>query len=452
MQKHYYKLVSIGVIVLAIIAAVFVQPSFFNKGIDFANEKLSLSLPHIPEKEFMLGLDLQGGAELLYEADLSGLDPDTYSQAMDGLRDVIERRINTLGVREPEVEAVISGDSYRLKVRIPGITDPQEAIKEIGRTPYLEFQELKDNYEEIQEKNQLVEETGEGEMENFFQPTELTGQYLEAAGIAFDSNTNQPYITLQFNEQGAKLFEEITGRNIEKPLAMSIDGEILSAPNVSEQISGGTAQITGEFTTEEAKFLARNLNAGALPVPIGEPISMMTVGPTLGMVSLQKSLKAGFFGILAIIAFLIIIYRLPGLLASIALLIYGVLLLALFKLGSFTLTLSGIGGFILSLGMAVDANILIFSRMREEIRSGKDLVISVDEGFKRAWTSIRDGNLTTLMVGLILFGVGTSFVQGFATTLCLGILISMFSAVFVSRSFLMVLAGTRLSKIKKLWL
>jgi len=452
MEKHYYKLISIGVIILAIIAAVFVLPSFFNKGIDFTNEKLGWGLPRIQEKEFMLGLDLQGGAELLYEADLSGLDPEAYSQAMDGLRDVIERRINTLGVREPEVEAVISGDSYRLKVRIPGITDPQEAIKEIGRTPYLEFQELKDNYEEIQERNQLVEETGEGEMENFFQSTELTGQYLESAGIAFDPTTNQPYITLQFNEQGAKLFEEITGRNIEKPLAMSIDGEILSAPNVSEQISGGTAQITGEFTIEEAKFLARNLNAGALPVPIGEPISMITVGPTLGMVSLQKSLIAGFFGILAIIAFLIIVYRLPGLLASIALLIYGVLLLAIFKLGSFTLTLSGIGGFILSLGMAVDANILIFSRMREEIRSGKDLVISVDEGFKRAWTSIRDGNLTTLMVGLILFGVGTSFVQGFATTLCLGILISMFSAVFVSRSFLMVLAGTRLSKIKKLWL
>ena len=452
MQKQYYKLISIGVIILAIVAAVFVQPSFFNKGIDFVNQKLSWGVPHIQGKEFMLGLDLQGGVELLYEADLSDLDPEAHSQAMNGLRDVIERTINTLGVREPEVEAVISGDTYRLKVRIPGITDPQEAIKEIGRTPYLEFQELKKDYEEIQERNQEVEVTGEGEIEALFQPTELTGRYLKGAGIAFDQTTNQPYITLEFNEQGAIIFEEITGRNIEKPIAIFIDGEVLSAPNVSQRITGGTAQITGEFTTEEAKFLARNLNAGALPVPIGEPISMVTVGPTLGMISLQKSLKAGFFGFLAVIIFLIIIYRLPGLLASIALLIYGVLLLALFKLGSFTLTLSGIGGFILSLGMAVDANILIFSRMREEIRSGKDLASSVDEGFKRAWPSIRDGNLTTLIVGLILFGVGTSFVQGFAITLCLGILISMFSAVFISRSFLVVLAQTRLSKINKLWL
>jgi len=452
MEKQYYKLISIGVIILAIIAAVFVQPSFFNKGIDFINQNLSLGIPHIHEKEFMLGLDLQGGVELLYEADLSGLEPESYSQAMDGLRDVIERRINTLGVREPEVETVMVGSNYRLKVRIPGITDPQEAIKEIGQTPYLEFKELKDNYSEIQERNKNVEETGEGEIEGLFQPTKLTGQYLKAAGIAFDQTSNKPYITLKFDNTGAQLFEEITGRNVNKPLAISIDGQILSAPNVSDRIAGGTAQITGDFTTEEAKFLARNLNAGALPVPIGEPISMVTVGPTLGMISLQKSLKAGFFGFLAIIAFLIIIYRLPGLLASVALLIYGVLLLALFKLGSFTLTLSGIGGFILSLGMAVDANILIFSRMREEIRGGKELSLAVDEGFKRAWPSIRDGNMTTLIVGLILFGVGTSFVQGFATTLCLGILVSMFSAVFVSRSFLTALAQTRLSKIKKLWL
>ncbi len=451
MDKRYYKLISVGVIILAIIAAVFVQPVFFNKGIDSINQKFGWSLSHIAERQFMLGLDLQGGVEFLYEADLSGLESESYSQAMEGLRDVIERRINTLGVREPEVEAVISGEGYRLKVRIPGITDPQEAIQEIGRTPYLEFQELRDNYEEIEERNQQVEETGEGELQSLFQATELTGRYLDGASIAFDQTTYRPYIILQFDDEGANLFEEITARNIDKPLAISIDGQIISAPNVQQKITGGRAQITGDFTTEEAKFLARNLNAGALPVPIGEPISMVTVGPTLGLISLQKSLKAGFFGILAIIAFLIIIYRLPGLLASVALFIYGILLLALFKLGSFTLTLSGIGGFILSLGMAVDANVLIFSRMREELRAGKELSLSIDEGFRRAWPSIRDGNLTTLIVGLILFGVGTSFVQGFATTLCLGILISIFSAVFVSRSFLVSLGRTRLSRIKKLW-
>jgi len=444
MENKHYKLISFGVIILAIIAAVFVQPNFFNKGIDFVNSISGLKIPHIAEKEFMLGLDLQGGAELLYEADLSQLDKSSYSQAMEGLRDVIERRINTLGVREPEIEVVASGKDYRLKVRIPGITDPQEAIKEIGRTPYLEFQELKENYEEIQEETD--------DITMIFKPTELTGRYLETATIAFDQNSNHPYITLSFNDQGAKIFEDITERNVDKPLAIFIDNELLSAPNVSEKITGGKATITGDFSIEEAKFLARNLNAGALPVPIGEPVSMVTVGPSLGLASLQKSLKAGFFGILLIIAFLILIYRLPGFLASLALIIYGVLLLALFKIGSFTLTLSGIGGFILSLGMAVDANILIFSRMREEIKQGREIDIAIKQGFERAWPSIRDGNVTTLIVGLILFGVGTSFVQGFATTLCLGILISMFSAVFVSRSFLVSLSQTRLSKFKKLWI
>lgn len=445
-------MISISAIILGLIAAVFVQPSFFNKGIDFLNAKLDWGFPHVPEKEFMLGLDLQGGVELLYEADLSKIDKEAQSQAMEGLRDVINRRINTLGVREPEVETVLAGNNYRLKVRIPGITDPQEAIKEIGKTPYLEFRELKDNYEEIEEHNKEVDESGEGEMEEVFKPTQLTGRYLEGAGINFDQTTYRPYITLKFNDEGAALFEEITSRNISKPLAIFIDGQLLSAPNVQQKITGGTAQITGDFTTEEAKYLVRNLNAGALPVPIGEPISQVTVGPTLGLISLQKSLIAGIYGILAIIVFLILIYRMPGFLAALALLIYGVLFLAFFKLGSFTLTLSGIGGFILSLGMAVDANILIFSRMREEIRAEKSIEASVEEGFQRAWPSIRDGNLTTLIVGLILFGVGTSFVQGFATTLCLGILISMFSAVFVSRSFLGFLAKTRLARFKKLWL
>ncbi len=432
--------------------AVFVLPSTFNKGIDFICEKLDWQLPRIPEKEFQLGLDLQGGAELLYEADLSEIEEGSRSQAMDGLRDVIDRRINTLGVREPEIETVIAGDVYRLRVRIPGITDPQEAIQEIGKTPYLEFSELKEDYEEIQKHNQEVENSGEGEIQDVFKPTKLTGRYLKGANIAFDQNTYNPYISLQFNDEGSKLFEEITGRNVNKPLAIFIDNELLSAPNVNQKISGGLAQITGDFTTEEAKYLARNLNAGALPVPIGEPIAQVSVGPTLGKVSLQKSLVAGIYGILSIIVFLIIIYRMPGLLASISLLIYGFLVLGLFKFGGFTLTLSGIGGFILSLGMAVDANILIFSRMREEIKVGKSIDLAVEEGFRRSWPSIRDGNLTTLIVGLILFGVGTSFVQGFATTLCLGILISMFSAVFVSRSFLGFLAQTRLAKLKKLWL
>jgi len=451
MARKYFKFVSIAVLLLGIIAALIVEPKFLNQGIDYVNGKLHWSLPHFWERPFQLGLDLQGGVELLYEADLSKVDPSDYVQAMQGLRDIIERRINVLGVKEPEVETTKVGSSYRLKVRIPGITNPQQAIDEIGRTPYLEFQKPKPNFEEIGKQNQEVIKTGKGTLQNPFQPTDLTGRYLKKATVIFEQNTYEPIVTLQFDDQGAKIFEELTEKYIGKPLAISIDGVLISAPRVKEKISGGRAQISGKFTVKEAKDLARNLNAGALPVPIGEPISQVTVGPTLGMVSLQKSLKAGFVGFLAIVIFLIIIYKLPGVLAATALLIYAALMLALFKLIPVTLTLAGIGGFVLSLGMAVDANVLIFSRMREELRAGKEMSRAIEEGFSRAWPSIRDSNVTTLIVGLILFGVGTSFVQGFATTLCIGILLSMFSAIFVTRSFLVSLARGRLGKIKRLW-
>jgi len=432
MAKKYFKLISIGVVILGILSAIFVVPEFFNDSVDYINGKFNWRLPHFWERPFQLGLDLEGGAELLYEADLSQMEPEDYDQAMQGLRDIIERRINVLGVREPEIEVTQSGSHYRLKVRIPGITDPQQAIEEIGRTPYLEFQEPKQNYQEIQEQNQKVFETGEGELQSPFQPTDLTGRYLDKAVVDFDPTTYEPAVAIQFNDQGSELFEELTDRHIGRPLAIFVDNVLISAPIVRDKISGGRAQITGEFNPDQAKELARNLNAGALPVPIGEPISQITIGPTLGMISLQKSLRAGMIGFLAIIVFLLIIYRLPGLLAAIALLIYGALILCLFKLLSVTLTLSGIGGFILSLGMAVDANILIFSRLREELKLGEDLPQAIEDGFHRAWPSIRDSNLTTLLVGFILFSVGTSFVQGFATTLCIGILFSMFSAVFVS--------------------
>ena len=257
-------------------------------------------------------------------------------------------------------------------------------------------------------------------------------------------------VLLQFDDEGSKIFEELTERNIGKPLAIYIDGIPISVPTVQEKISQGKAQITGQFTIEEAKTLARNLNAGALPVPINL-ISQQSVGPTLGEISLQKSLKAGIFGLIAIVLFLIILYRLPGLLASMALVIYVALILALFKLIPVTLTLAGIGGFILSIGMAIDANILIFSRLREELRSGKSFGVAVEEGFNRAWPAIRDGNLTTLIVALILFSFGTSFVKGFALTLTLGIIISMFSAIIITKNFLRCFVGTKLERIKILW-
>lgn len=248
---------------------------------------------------------------------------------------------------------------------------------------------------------------------------------------------------MQFNDEGAKLFEDITRRNVGKKVAIYLDGEPISIPTVQDVISGGKAQITGSFTEQEVKTLAQRLNAGALPVPI-KLISQETIGASLGEKSLNTSLIAGLIGLAAVILFMIFWYRLPGLVATIALLIYTAVVLAIFKLFSVTLTLAGIAGFILSIGMAVDANILIFARMREELNWGKSLGGAIDEGFKRAWTSIRDSNISSLITCLILFWLGTSIIKGFALTLAIGILVSMFSAITVTRIFLKAMMTERL--------
>ncbi|MCX6738306.1 MAG: protein translocase subunit SecD [Candidatus Parcubacteria bacterium] len=451
MAKKYFKFISIAVILLSIITAIFIEPKFFNQGVDFLNNNLHLGLPHFWNKPFQLGLDLEGGVELLYGADLSQIKPEDRDQAMQGLRDVIDRRINALGVREPEIEVTQSGSNYRLKVRIPGITDPAQAIKEIGRTPYLEFQEPRADFDAIQAENQKILDSKQGTFQNPFQPSALTGRYLKEAVVVFDQNTMEPTVSLQFDDEGAKIFEQLTEKFTGKPLAIFIDNQMISAPVIREKISGGKAQISGNFTADEAKTLARNLNAGALPVPIGQPISQVSVGPTLGTLSIQKSIMAGLIGFIVIAVFMIAIYRFPGLISVISLLIYVILMLGLFKLIPVTMTLAGIGGFILSVGMAIDANVLIFARLREELKEGKELEFAIEEGFRRAWPSIRDSNVTTLIIGVILFTVGTTFVKGFATTLNLGIIISMFSAIYVTRALLMIFSKGRLSKIKWIW-
>ena len=350
------------------------------------------------------------------------------------------------------VQTQEAAGKQRLIVELAGVTDPAQAIEMIGQTPFLEFREQKENYQEIIEGNTELVESGEVEveLEDPFESTPLTGKYLKKAELSFDQTVYQPLVLLQFDDEGTKIFADLTSKNIGKPLAIYIDGIPISVPIVQEKISGGKAQISGKFTLEEAKTLARNLNAGALPVPI-TLISQQSVGPTLGEISLQKSLKAGLFGLIGVILFLVIFYRLPGLLASLALAIYVVLVLALFKIVPVTLTLAGIGGFILSIGMAIDANILIFSRLKEEFKEGKSFSVSVEEGFRRAWPSIRDGNLTTLIVALILFSFGTSFVKGFALTLTIGILMSMVSAIIITKNFLKVFASTKLEKVKFLW-
>jgi len=446
MPKKKVYLITIFILILAFFLAnltYFLE--YWNQSADWVGAR-GVSFPRLPEKPFKLGLDLQGGTHLIYEADLSNIAKEDYSSSLQGLRDVIERRVNFFGVEEPLVQT----QGEKLIVELAGIKEPAEAIRMIGQTPYLEFKEEKENYQAILEKNTKVAESKEGEYEDPFQATPLTGKYLKKAELGFDQTTYQPLVSLQFNEEGAKIFEEITSRNVGKLLAIYVDGLPISAPVVQEVIAGGKAQISGKFTVDEAKALSRNLNAGALPVPI-KLVSQQTVGPTLGKISLEQSLKAGFLGFLAIIIFMILFYRLPGILASLALGIYVTLILTLFKLIPVTLTLAGIGGLILSLGMVVDANVLIFSRLREELKTGKSFPQSLEDGFNRAWPAIRDGNLTTLLVTVILFGFGTSFIKGFATTLSIGILISMFSAIIITKTFLKCFVGTRLERVKWLW-
>ena len=448
------------VLLLAFLAVNLSYPVYFDRAVDFVNAKLNLQnskykIPHFLGKPFRLGLDLQGGSHLLYEADLSSIDKKNYSSAMQGLRDVIGRRVNLFGVQEPVVQVEEAAGHHRLIVELAGIKDVTEAIKMIGQTPFLEFREQRSE----EEVKQLTEQLGikEGDEipaylygEIYFKSTELTGKYLKTAQLAFDQTTSKPIVSLQFNDEGAKIFEDLTTKNVGKPLAIFIDGLPISVPVVQGPISGGKAQITGKFTLEEAKELSRNLSAGALPVPI-KLISQQTVGPILGKTSLEQSLKAGVIGFLAIIIFMILFYRLPGVLASLSLVIYAIFALAIFKLIPVTLTLAGIAGFLLSIGMAVDANILIFSRMKEEMSQGKNFGTSVDEGFRKAWSSIRDGNFATILVGVILFALGIGFVKGFAFTLIIGNVISLFSAIFVTKNSLQLFVGTRLEKKKWLW-
>lgn len=380
---------------------------------------------------FRLGLDLQGGTHLVYEGDLKDIAPADRKDAMASVRDVIERRVNAFGVTEPVVQ--VAGEN-RLIVELPGVKDIQAAIKEIGLTPFLEFREENPGY-----KPQQGRQPDFGQQ---YKPTGLSGKNLKRADIIFDSRTNAPQIQLTFDEQGKQLFSDITGRNVGKTLAIFLDGVPISAPVVQQQIDAGQAVITGNFTIDEAKQLAQRLNAGALPVPI-KLLEQQNIGPALGRVSLQKSILAGILGFLIVVLFMVSYYRFQGFSAVLALLVYIVLALGIFKLLSITLTLPGIAGFILSVGMAVDANILVFERTREEIRAGHEIEKALDEGFKRAWTAIRDSNVSSLITVFILGYFGSSLIRGFAVTLGIGILVSMFTALTATRTFLRVFYSFR---------
>jgi len=664
-EKQKTRAIVAGIVILTLAAAL----------IDFGsryNRYFGDVLPRMKEIPFRLGLDLLGGTRLMYEADVSQVPGSEQAQALEGVREVIERRVNIFGVSEPVVQTAIAGENYRLIVELAGIKDINQAITMIGETPLLEFKEQNEaarvltdaqqkamdkfnqeaekkaktvlakalagedftslakqyNEDEItKDKNgdlgwiknadgayfsiyeraqtvavgkvapQLVNEdkgfnvikvedkraqkeegglgldkkeaeashllicyagaercdgklskdqarqkiselkvkatpanfgqlaadnstepgadgsqgklgwfskeamvkefadaiftqavgtisdivetkfgfhliykTGERSLyeykvsrifinqqtaedilgpEDPWKNTQLSGKYLQRSAVEFNPNDNSPEVRLSFNSEGKDLFADITKRNVGKPVAIFLDGVPISIPTVNEAITSGDAVITGRFTIKEAKLLAQRLNAGALPVPI-KLVSQNTVGASLGKTSVEASLRAGLWGILLVALFMIIIYRLPGLLSVLALGFYGLAILAVFKIWPVTLTLAGVAGFILSIGMAVDANVLIFSRLAEELRAGKPWLIALNESFRRAWPSIRDGNATTLLVCLILIQFGTSIIKGFAVTLTIGILVSMFSALVVTKYLMKLIISEKLAQ--KRWL
>lgn len=649
-RKWKTRLVGIALILATLVTGVYDFPVAWNKVAEAAQAKTGWSVPLLNDQPFRLGLDLQGGTHLVYEADMSQIPEEDRDNALEGVRDVIERRVNAFGVAEPVVQTTSTGGTYRVIVELAGVLDVKEAIAQIGETPVLEFKEpgqelardataeelaqletaqaadrataadvlrrarAGENFDALvaelsEDRNKelskgvldglslasplyapmvqaivdsvtqpgrvvpKVVDSAEGLMvekyvsqeqntdmllshilvcwngttgctseygqidaslsiekvkqeatpENFaelakqyssdtsgdgtgdlgwvapgemvpsfdlaastlavgqisdvveteygyhliykrdarpvttytvqrillpltditdivgdvspWKNTELSGKYLKRSAVQFDPTTSAPIISLEFNGEGADLFGTLTERLVGQPIAIFLDGEVISSPVVNQAIYGGQAVISGDFTLEEAKLLSQRLNAGALPVPVNL-ISQETVGPTLGLVSLQRSVQAALIGFALVVLFMATVYRLPGLLAALALVLYAFMNLAAYRVFGVTITLAGIAGFVLSLGIAVDANVLIFERFRDEFRSGRELVPAMDDGFKRAWAPIRDGHLTTLISAVVLYSFSSSFVRGFALTLAIGVLLSLFTAITVTRSYM----------------
>jgi protein-export membrane protein SecD len=400
---------------------------------------------------FKLGLDLSGGTHLIYRADVSQVSATEVADSMSSLRDVIERRINIFGVSEPSIQVQDGGFSnqgeQRLIVDLPGVTNVTQAIEMIGQTPMLDFRTenpIKDAPQEatVGKDGQVVVDPYSSK----YIKTDLTGRFLDKAILEFNQTTGEPVVSLQFNDEGSALFEKITSENVGKSVAIFLDGSPISIPTVNEAISGGKAQISGNFKAKEAKELVGRLNSGALPVPV-ELISTETIGPSLGSQATAAGVKAALIGFFAIALFLIIWYRLPGIIATVALSMYVVIMLAIFKIIPVTLTAAGIAGFIISLGIAVDANVLIFERIKEELRGGSNVADSMHHGFKRAWLSVRDSNISSIITAIILYWFGTTLIKGFALVFLIGVLVSMISAISITRLFLYTLNMKKTNKL-----
>lgn len=395
------------------------------------------SLKFLPlgiEKEITthLGLDLRGGTQLVLEADMNSINDQDKNRALESIKGVIERRVNFFGVSEPSVQTSKVGNSYRVIVELPGVDDVNQAVATLGQTAQLEFREL----------DPAASDSGYFPLVETTLATGITGADLKKAEVGFDPNTGEAMVNFELTTEGAKKFADVTTRLVGKPLAIFLDDIIVSAPVVNTPITQGQGSITGGFTNEQAKNLALQLSAGALPAPI-KIIEQRNVGATLGQESVAKSVRAGAIGLSMVALFMIVYYGKLGFIADVALVIYGLLTYALFRLIPVTLTLPGITGFILSIGMAVDANILIFERMKEESRKGKPWKIAMEQGFGRAWDSIRDANFTTLLTAFILYNPlnwsfipASGMVRGFALTLAIGVGVSLFTGIVVSRTLI----------------
>ena len=384
-----------------------------------------INFPNLnPNLKFKKGLDLEGGTSITLKADMKNIPFNQRDKALDSVKAVLDQRVNLFGVSEPIVQTVKTGSDYRIIVDQPGLS-LEEALT-LVKIAKLEFREV-------------ATSSGILTFENT-KPTGLSGADLQDAQPAFDPTSGAPVVSFRVKNKSQDKFFNMTQNLIGKQMAIFIDEKAVSAPRVQDAIRDN-GQITG-VTNEESKELAKFLNAGAFPVPL-EILQTQTIGPTLGLESLKKSFFAGVIGFIIIVFFMSVIYGRLGILASIALLLYTLFVLAIFKISSLTpygltLTLSGIAGFILSIGMAVDANILIFERMKEEIRLGKIRELAVSEGFRRAWSSIRDSNVSTLITSFILYQFGTGQVRGFALVLAIGVMVSMFSAIVVTKTLIRI--------------
>jgi preprotein translocase subunit SecD len=410
MRKHPIFWLCV-IILAAVVAGIFSYPKGFGA----------------KYQPWKLGLDLIGGSHLVYEVDLSQVKTEDQPSVLNGLRDVIERRVNLFGVSEPQVFIASTGNKAQLIVELAGVKNVSDAIQQIGQTPILDFRTVE----------------GNGTSTTFI-PTDLNGRYVVGAQLNFDNTTRAPEVDITFNSDGAKIFETITGKLVPDashpkgyPLAIFLDNNLIEMPNVQSKISGGQAVITGSFTVDTAKLLVERFNAGALPAPI-KLINQQTISSTLGNDSLKKTVLAGAIGTVLVMIFMMFYYGLFGFYASLALLIYTSLTLGVFKFIPITMSLAGLAGFIITIGMAVDANVLIFERIKEELKRGLSHSGAVEEGFKRAWPSIRDSNTSTIITAVILYFFTSSFVRGFALTLLIGVVVSMFSAITTTRLILRV--------------